>query len=526
MSTSDESAKTATTSKTSSQGTNRFDRAGLPRTAVVIGAGLGGLSAAIRLASSGWRVKVYEQQPTPGGKAGTEVRDGYRFDTGPSLLTMPYVLEQLFAEAGRTWTDYLSVTELPVICNYFWQDGTRLHAWSDPEKLATEVEEKLGEPAAHVSRYLDYCGRINDTASELFLWNSLHDKSTYFSKLFWEKILQIGRIDPLRTMHAANSRFFSDPRLVQLFDRYATYNGSSPYQTPATLNIIPYVEYVEGGYAVVGGIHAIPRALEKLAGELGVEIFYNTRVDSILREESGRSTRVTGVETGGERVAADVVVSNVDVSVTYPELLRNTEARQLKRYRKLEPSSSGLVFYWGMRESFPELTVNNIFFSNDYEREFSQIFDEHVCPDDPTIYINITSKVTPEDAPKNGENWFILVNAPYVDGQDWEAETKKVRKAVVERLGRALDRDVESIIATESVMTPVDIERKTMSYRGALYGISSNSRSAAFSRHPNRSPDYEGLYFCGGSAHPGGGMPLVMLSGKIAADLIRADIPA
>ena len=439
---------------------------------------------------------------------------------------MPYVIEQLFAEAGRTWTDYLTVTELPVICNYFWKDGARLHAWADPERFAEEVEEKLGEPADHVRRYLDYCGRINDTASELFLWNSLHDRRTYLSSLFWKKLVHIGRIDPLRTMHRANERFFEDSRLVQLFDRYATYNGSSPYLTPATLNIIPYVEYVEGGYAVVGGIHAIPKALEKLAGELGVRIHYNTHVHRILHERSGRRQRVTGVEVDGRREEADVIVSNVDVSVTYPALLQNEEARELKRYRKLEPSSSGLVFYWGMKEQFPELTVNNIFFSGDYEREFSQIFDERVCPDDPTIYINITSKVTSEDAPKNGENWFILVNAPYVDGQDWEAETAKVRQAVVQRLTQSLGRDVEKLIATESVMTPVDIERKTMSYRGALYGISSNSRTAAFSRHPNRSPDYDGLYFCGGSAHPGGGMPLVMLSGKIAADLIRADIPA
>ena len=496
------------------------------REAIVVGAGLGGLSAAIRLAASGWRVRVFEQQPTPGGKAGTEVRDGYRFDTGPSLLTMPYVLEQLFSEAGRDWKEYLTVADLPVICNYFWKDGTRLSAWSQPDRFAAEVEEKLGEPAEHVAKYLRYCGRINETASELFLWNSLHDRRTYQSKLFWRNLLRIFRIDPLRTMNQAHEHFFEDPRVRQLFNRYATYNGSSPYRTPATLNIIPYVEYVEGGYAVVGGIHAIPRALERLAGELGIEITYNTRVDRILTEREGRRARVTGVQIGDTVHHADVVVSNVDVSVTYPTLLANETARELKRYQKLEPSSSGLVFYWGIRKQFPELAVNNIFFSSDYRREFEQIFDQHVCPDDPTIYINITSKITPQDAPKNGENWFILINAPYVDGQDWEAQTRKVRTAVVERLSRELGCDIASLIETESVMTPVDIERKTMSYRGALYGISSNSRTAAFARHPNRSPDYAGLYFCGGSAHPGGGMPLVMLSGKIAADLIRADIPA
>jgi phytoene desaturase len=488
-----------------------------------VGAGLGGLSASIRLAAAGWRVTIFEQQDIPGGKAGTESRGRYRFDTGPSLLTMPYVLEELFSEAGRNWRDYLAVQPLEVICNYFWPDGTRLRAYGDPERFAAEIEEKTGEPREHVLRYLEYAGRIHDTAIEIFLRHSLHDYRTYFSELFWNRIWKLGRIDALRSVHSANESFFRDPRVVQLFNRYATYNGSSPYKVPATLNIIPYVEYVHGGYAVVGGIHSLPRALERLAGELGVEIRYGEHVNRIVTQSSRSGAVATGVDVGGRFVQADAVVSNVDVSVTYPELLRDDTAKQLHRYRKLEPSSSGLVFYWGIGGEFPELTVNNIFFSSDYSAEFRQIFDERRCPDDPTIYINITSKITPGDAPSGGENWFLLVNAPYVSNQDWAAETARVRETVVQRLSDALSRPVAELIEDEGIMTPADIERKTTSYRGALYGISSNSRLAAFARHPNRSPDYRGLYFCGGSAHPGGGMPLVILSGKIAADLIRYD---
>jgi phytoene desaturase len=519
-----------------SRSKDRFEQRGVDaaprpaRRAVVVGAGLGGLSAAIRLAASGWRVTVYEQQSLPGGKAGSEARGEWRFDTGPSLLTMPYVLEQLFAAAGREWTDYLEVERLEVICNYFWPDGTRLHAYGDPERFASEIEAKTGEPADHVRRYLDYAGRIHEVASEIFLWHSLHDHRTWFSKLFWSRLFRLGQIDPLRTMNAANESFFDDPRVVQLFNRYATYNGSSPYRTPATLNIIPFVEYVHGGYAVVGGIHSLPRALERLAGELGVEIRYGEKVDRIVTREGAngpgrprRKREATGVEVGSRFVSADAVVSNVDVSVTYPELLGDEDARQLHRYRRLEPSSSGLVFSWGMSEEFPELTVNNIFFSSDYRREFAAIFDDHRLPDDPTIYINITSKVTPSDAPLGGENWFLLVNVPYVDGQDWASESARMRDTVIRRLSESLGRDVSGAIGEEGVMTPEDIERRTMSYRGALYGIASNTRLASFARHPNRSPDYGGLYFCGGSAHPGGGMPLVMLSGKIAADLIRYD---
>ncbi len=503
-----------------------FVRGTAPSVAVV-GAGLGGLSAAVRLASLGAKVTVYEQQSLPGGKAGSETRGGYRFDTGPSLLTMPYVIERIFADAQADWTDYLRVEKLEVICNYFWQDGTRLHAYGDPERFAAEVEAKLGEPAEHVLDYLEYTRRIHEAASELFLWNSLHDRRTYLSRLFWSRIWRLGRIDAMRTMHSANASFFRDPRLVQLFDRYATYNGSSPYRTPATLNIIPFVEYVEGGYAVNGGIHALPRALERFAGELGVDIRYGERVDRIVTEarRGRRGSRVRGVEVGARFVPADVVVSNVDVSVTYPQLLADERSKQLRRYRSFEPSSSGLVFYWGIRGRFPELTVNNILFGSDYEAEFRALFDERRCPSDPTIYVNITSKVTPSDAPDDGENWFILVNAPYVDGQDWASESARMREIVIRRVSTTLvdARSVEGMIEEEGVMTPEDIARRTMSYRGALYGISSNSRLAAFARHPNRSPDYASLYFCGGSTHPGGGMPLAMLSGRIAADLIRYD---
>ena len=507
---------------------------------VVIGAGLGGLSAAIRLAASGRRVQVYEQQPIPGGKAGTETLDGYRFDTGPSLLTMPSVISQLFAEAGRVWTDYLQVERLSVICNYFWPDGTRLSAYAEPVRLAREVCRVTGEPPSSVLRYLDHARQIDQVASKLFLWHSLHDPRTWVSGLFLRNLPRVGSIDMFRTMDELSREYFRDPRIVQLFNRYATYNGSSPYLTPATMAIIPYVEYVGGGYAVVGGIHALPRALERLAVELGVEFHYGTRVHRIVTdrrdghvaadargaEAPGRSRpRVLGIDIDSGFVPADVVVSNVDVSVTYPLLLGDERSRQLRRYRTLEPSSSGLVFYWGVNRQFPELTVNNIFFSPDYAAEFRSIFEERRCPDDPTIYVNITSKVTPTDAPSGCENWFVLVNAPYVDGQDWEGETARVRERVIARLGAALGADIEQAIETEGIMTPPDIERRTMSYRGALYGISSNTRLAAFARHPNRSRDYRGLYFCGGSCHPGGGMPLVMLSGKIVADLIRIDHP-
>jgi phytoene dehydrogenase-like protein len=179
------------------------------------------------------------------------------------------------------------------------------------------------------------------------------------------------------------------------------------------------------------------------------------------------------------------------------------------------------VFLWGLSDSFPELGVNNIFFSADYRREFRELFEERTCPRDPTIYVNVTSKITPTDAPRGGENWFVLVNAPYLAGQDWSRETARVRRRVLEVLEGRLGRPVAGRIAVEQVLTPEDIRDATGSSQGSLYGISSNTPLAAFLRHPNRSRRHRGLYFCGGSVHPGGGMPLAVLSGKIAADLVR-----
>jgi phytoene desaturase len=494
-------------------------RAGSRRRAAVVGAGLGGLSAAISLAAGGWTVEVYERGPGPGGKAGTQRLYGFRFDTGPSLLTMPWVFRDLFAEAGARFEDRLELIPLSVICRYFWRDGLRFDAPAGADAFTAAAAATFGEPAANLQRFFTRARRIYDITAHLFLEKSLHEWSTLRAEGFLRSLLQIGRIDSMRSLHDANAATVDDPRLVQLFDRYATYNGSSPFLTPGTMAIIPDVEYRGGAFALGGGIYALPTALERLARELGVVLHYERPVERILVEPGSR--RVRGVAVAGERLDYDVVVSNVDVSVTYPELLQDEEAPAYRRYRALEPSSSGFVFYWGMGETFPELELHNIFFSEDYRREFEEIFAEQVVPEDPTVYVNITSKVTPGDAPDGGENWFVLLNVPPDRGQDWHTLGARLREAVLRRLSEQLGRDVAAAIVAEDTMSPHDIQERTASPGGSLYGIASNTRFAAFRRHANRSRRYPGLYFTGGSTHPGGGMPLVVLSGRIAAGLIE-----
>lgn len=504
------------------------------RRVAVVGAGIGGLSAAALLAKGGYEVEAFERLPYAGGKAASIDLGGYRFDTGPSLFTMPWVFRDFFARLGERMEDRLRPIALEPICNYFYPDGSRLSAYADEGRFGAELEAKTGSTRAELGRYLRSGRRLWDIAGELFLTKSLHEASTYLSKEGLWSIARLPWIDPFRSLHEANERAFGDPRVAQLFDRYATYNGSSPFKTPATMRIVPQVEYEWGGWAVEGGIRSVATALEGAARDAGARLHLGTEVEAILTEPRGGfaargaaavgPAKVAGVRVGGRELPYDIVVSDADVLSTYRRLLGAPDAPEARRYEGLEPSSSGLVFLWGIKAGFQELSSNNIFFSGDYRAEFEALFAEApgLWPGpELTIYINITSKTTPGDAPPGGENWFVLVNAPRNAGQDWAPAAAEVRRRVLGRLSRELGREIEPLIEAERIMTPADIERDTGSTYGSLYGIASNDRLSAFFRHPNRSRRIRGLYFCGGSAHPGGGMPLALLSGSLAAELAR-----
>jgi diapolycopene oxygenase len=495
---------------------SRFAR-GAVRVAV-IGAGLGGMAAAVRLAAAGVEVDVFEQASVTGGKAASLSVGGYRFDTGPSLLTMPFVFEKLFKEAGARMEDALELVPLEPLSTNLFADGTVLRDFRDTEAFARAVSAFSPSDAGNLRRYLDHAKRIYESAAGIFLFQGMREALLSGSVRFRD-LAALTRLDAFRSLHRAHARYFKDHRVVQLFDRYATYNGSDPYRAPATLAIIPAVEYGLGGFTVRGGIVQVPRAFEALGRKLGVRFHLGQGVHRILLEAG----RAVGVEAGELEIPADAVVTNADVLSTYRRLLPGVRDRLGRRYERMTPSSSALVFLWGIRGCFPELSVSNVFFSADYRAEFEDLFVHARCPRDPTVFVSITSKVNPADAPPRRENWFVLVNAPADNDQDWGAETDRVRAAVHTRISSALGTDVARLVETETVLTPRDIEQRTSSARGSLYGISSNSRLSAFLRHPNRHPRIRGLYFCGGSAHPGGGMPLVTLSGMIAADLLLKD---
>jgi phytoene desaturase len=484
----------------------------------VIGGGLGALSGAIRLAKMGFEVQLFEQNEKLGGKANERTIGLYRFDTGPTLLTMDFVVDDLFSFAGFNRSEFLTFVPVDPICRYFFPDGSITDASSDYDKMVDAVASLSPEDKDSYDKFMAYCERIYNLTADIFLFNPIHE----IGKLIKEHgnlstLLKLYQMDPFRTVHQSVSRFFSDPRLVQIFDRYATYSGSDPFQAPATLNIISYVEYGLGGYYVKGGMYRLVDALEEVAKKSGVEIHLSSHVKKILWENG----YIRGIRLGNEILSVDYVLCGADVVATYNSLIDGLPRRR-RKMNKLEPSLSGMVFLWCVNKSFPQLEHHNIIFSNDYKEEFSQIFTERRAPNDPTVYISKSSKTDPEHAPPQSENWFILLNMPYLtdeNHQDWEEETDRMREAVLGKLKR-LGIDVFHHIEAEEVYTPVDFSRLYTSNKGSIYGISSNNKITAFKRHPNRSRDIKGLYFAGGSVHPGGGIPLVMLSGKMAAELI------
>ncbi len=484
------------------------------KTASIIGAGIGGIATAIRLQIKGHQVDVYEAASEGGGKLRDFVIDGYRFDAGPSLFTLPNLVEELFQLAGKDPKAYFDYEKLDRSCHYFWDDGTQLCAWADTAKFEKEVSEQLQVPPKTLRKKLKHSAFQYDTLSELFMHRSLHKWRTFSNLKTLKALLRMPVLGLTSSMNKANEKLKND-KLIQLFNRYATYNGSNPYKAPAVLNMIPHLEHGIGTFFPKKGMVDIRNALLELAKELGVRFHYDSKVELILHKNG----TAKGIQSKGKSIWSDLVVSNADIHPTYHHLLKDLTlpVKQLEQER----SSSALIFYWGIATSFDQLHLHNIFFSNDYKGEFEALFEHKSLHPDPTVYVNITSKCKRDDAPDGCENWFVMINAPSREGGLTSDEIAQVKEQILRKLEHNLKTDLRSKIRCEEVLTPSLIQSKTSSYLGALYGTSSNNSMSAFLRHPNFSKSLKNLYFTGGSVHPGGGIPLCLLSAKIIDELVE-----
>ena len=480
---------------------------------VVVGAGVGGLAAAARLAALGHDVTVCEAQDTVGGKLGLLERDGFRFDTGPSLLTLPHVFTDLFEDTGG-WPADLELSRLDPVARYRFADGTAFDAAADLDAFCAGLDAALGPGNG------DDWRRFTARAAEVwratrgpFLESPLDGARTML-RLAARQPRDIATIAPGRTLRSLGRRYLRDPRLRMHLDRYATYTGSDPRRAPAALAVVPYVEQAYGGWYVPGGLRRIGDALHERALERGAVVVLGARVVQITTS-AGRADGV--VLADGRRLPADVVVANADAASVYGSLVSSPSAS--RRLARATPSLSGFVLLLAVEGRTPGLAHHNVLFPADYDAEFDALFGPRPRPvEDPTLYVSAPDD--PAVRPDGCEAWFVLVNAPRHGPVDWREPGLAASYAdrLLDLLA-ARGLPVRDRVRWSEVVTPADLEGRTGSPGGAIYGTSSNGAAAAFLRPANRSP-VPGLFLVGGSSHPGGGLPLVTLSARIVADLV------
>jgi diapolycopene oxygenase len=489
----------------------------------VVGGGLGGLAAACVLAARGYRVVVFEAGSHLGGKAAVVQEAGFRFDAGPTILTMPSILRRIFAEAGRDLDDSLDLVRLDPQWRCLFADGSVL----DLEENVEAMTDRIGDGYRD---FLALSQRLHRVSDQHYFWKSIggiSDMIDFEAGLSPRILGDVLAMRMGRSVAGTVRKYCSDPRAAQMLDHFTRYVGSSPTASPAVLCGIAHMQTSEGVWYPRGGTRAVAEALVRLAEELGVEMRVHCGIKRILTADSGR--RVCGIQTElGNVVELAAVVSNADSVRTHLELLKDTAPRAARRFgrrRSYEPACSGVVLYLGLKKRYEHLLHHGFVFSRDSEEEFDFIYRKGEPAPDPTCYLAATGSTEPETAPPGGEALYVLVHTPYLrPHHDWKRMLPDYRRVILNKLKTTGQMpDIEERIVYEATMTPQDIHERFRVLNGAIYGLSSHGKWFGAFKPANRSRDVKGLYLAGGAAHPGPGMPMVLMSGWIAADALDQD---
>ncbi|MFA6232627.1 MAG: phytoene desaturase family protein [Bacteroidota bacterium] len=486
---------------------------------IVIGAGLGGMSASISLAAAGYEVEIFEKNEKVGGKLNILHKDGFTFDMGPSILTLPQIFEDLFARAGESFADSLPLRDLDPQWRNFFEDGSTFDLFFDKEKMRGEVRRFDPSIEKGFFEFIEYSGRQYDFIEKGYFKHGL-DTIRDFARFY--PLSDMKDFDLLRTMHQSTKRFIKNPKVVDVMDYFIKYVGSSALVSPGFMNLMPTIQFRFKLWYIDGGMYHLAAAMRKLLDKLGVRVHLGAEVTRILKQ--GRT--LSGIELrGGEQVMADYIVSNMETLPAYEKLL-GEDAQFMSTLKRFEPACSGLILDLGVKRRYPQLAHHNFFFSKDQRKHFNTVFKKHELPQDPTIYLVAASRSDPTVAPEGCENIKILPHIPYIDEENplTDADYLAFKERVVDKLERMGLTDLRKNTITEHVWTPLDIQKNYYSNKGSIYGVACDRWKNFALKTPKRSDRYDNLFFVGGSVNPGGGMPMVTLCGQLVADkLIEVD---
>src|SRR5512138_3606257 len=483
---------------------------------LIIGAGMGGIATAARLARNGYNVTVLEKEATPGGRANQLVRDGHRFDIGPTLFLMPEIWEETFAALGERLSDHLDLKRIDPTYKVHFDNGLQLELTSNIGDMQTQLEKVEKTAFTGFLNYIAEGSKHYKMSVEKFVGRNFYNIFEYFSL---RNLPLLFELKALKKHYANASRFFKDDHLKAAFTFQNMYLGLSPYDAPATYSLLQYTELAEGVWYPVGGMYAGIQALVKIAEKLGVKFIYNAPVKK-LKVEGSKVERVE-LEDGRE-FKADIFVGNADLPYIYKELLpKNNEAAKLDK--KLYTCST-IMFYWGVDKEYPRIGHHNVFLGGNYKASFDQIFNDHKLPDVPSFYVHAPARTDKGAAPKGQDTLYVLVPVGHLDArsdQDWDALVRRARETVFTRLAKEMDvNDLREHIKFEIVYQPKVWKERFNLEKGAAFGLSHNFWQVGYLRPQNRHKEYGNLYFTGASAHPGTGLPIVLLSARLTTERI------